>query len=153
MAGLSACDKSIPQFEGDPVSMTGSLRWEGEWVYLDVVVTNNTNNGIMNIRTSGETVRQVDYSEEWRQASNYSPNVGKFSSNWLDNLKKAPIEANSSQTFSDKIGSSADNSGAYISYSTAYKCVFYITQIDFKGYGVMTFDSGQMEFNFEGYMN
>ena len=150
-----SCDKSAPEFEGAPVSITGSFRWEDGWVYLDVIVTNNTNKGIMNIRLNGEVFRQADYSEEWQKASSFSNQIFGRSSNWLDslNLKKAPIEANSSQTFSDKIGPSADYSGTYIAYFTAYKSESYITQVEFKGYGIMSFDSGQMEFNFEGYMN
>ena len=109
----------------------------------------------MSIRVGGEAFRQAGYSAQWQQASSFNPRFGR-SSNWLDslNLKKAPIEANSSQTFSDWVGTAvADNSGADITYFTAYKCEFYITEIEFKGYGIMSFDAGQMGFNFEGYMN
>ena len=146
-----SCDKSAPEFEGAPVSITGSFRWEDGRVYLDVIVTNNTNKGIMNISTNGKSFRIAGDATEYQTASSFSPAFGKLSPNWLD---KPAIGANgNSQIFSEFVGSSGDDSGAGIVYFTAYKCVFTITQIEFDGYGTMTFESNPMEFTFEGHMN
>ncbi|MCL2149989.1 MAG: hypothetical protein FWH51_03540 [Dehalococcoidia bacterium] len=151
--GGLACSRSALQFDVDPISMTGNIRWAEEWVYLDVTITNNTNKGILWIRTMEADSRLSEGDTSFRFSSSGSENFGKASPSWFDKLKKPPIAANNSQTFSVRIGSSGylDSDLETVLYFTAYQYTLTVEWIEFVGYGRMSSFDNPLKFTFEGY--
>ena len=149
-----SCDRSVPKFEGDPISITGSTRWTDDWVYLDVVITNNTDKGILGIRASTTEYRLVEGDTDFYQSSLLGgEDFGKTSPSWLDKLKKPTIGANGDrQVFSISLGPPVDydkDTGEYYNL-TAYRCILDIERIIFDGYGTVNIDY-PLEFTLEGY--
>jgi len=62
---FSACAKSVPQFEGNPISASGSLRLDGYKIYLDITITNNTDKDIKKIRANHSVAIILDGETDW----------------------------------------------------------------------------------------
>jgi len=142
--GLTACDKSAPEFEGSPISATGAFRWEGDRIYLDVTVTNNTNKDIKWINASHSSWRILDGETDWRQASGggagYSP-------------KPKALKPGANTTYNMFISwSKFENTetGETRDYIAAKTCLS-VSQIDFGSHGLMSLDDNSVVFDFEGH--
>jgi len=142
--GLAACSKSAPEFTGDPVNITGNFRWEKDLVYLDVVITNNTNKEIKRIWFNGNHYATHGSETDWELR-------GGFSTSFPSATKKKPtIKAGQSQSWSFVMGSPIIGSDTgIVEYYTAYKCNLTISKIEFANYGLMPFET-PIAFTFEG---
>jgi len=146
------CDKSEPQFEGDPINLSGSLRWKDDAVLLDYTITNNTNRGIQvyNIIMDGSSL--IENEQDWLTTFDGSERSLRDSDKWYDKLLKGPtIKAGASKEFSTLAGiAKFQNMNGPDTYAVACKYRLTVTRIEFKGYGIMELDE-PLVYEFEWY--
>ena len=136
-----ACDNGSLQYEGDPISAIGSIRWEegSSNIYLDITVTNNTNKTIK--RIDGGFSGHVLYGNE----TEYIMKTDSGTMSIPDSIQnKQIIKAHSSQTYHIDIGT--------VSYGEVYKGAhrrWYVHSIVFDNYDTLNL-TGLLDFAFEG---
>ncbi|MCL2678929.1 MAG: hypothetical protein FWF18_01315 [Dehalococcoidia bacterium] len=139
-------DDSPPQYEGEPISITGSLRWGEEWgVFLDIEVTNNTNKGINSLgfeRASSVIITNSLNDLGWQDMPLSKANLD-WAGKWFEKLLKGPpIKAYGSKKYSLLVTSAIyRNQDGPDTYATAVRCNFAILEIEFDGYGIFVLDN------------
>ena len=145
---LSACDKNSPEFDGDPIDASGSLRWdmEEERIYLDITLTNNTNKDIKKIRTNLMSWVIQEGNADWQGASR---ETGDFPYD----TKFNKLKPGASGTYSINISNSenTDPETGVTWFVVACKLYLSIISIEFGSYGLMPFEDNSVVFEFEGY--
>ena len=136
-----ACDNGPLQYEGDPISAIGSIRWEENSgkIYLDITVTNNTNKTIK--RISGN---ELKYTLSGNETEYYLRTSGMMSLPDIGNSKQT-IKAHSSRTYSIDVWSFTGRDEEV----KAYRHVLVVDNIILNGYGTLNL-TDRLEFTFEG---
>ena len=144
---LSACGKSIPQFEGNPISASGSLRLDGYKIYLDITITNNSDKNIKKIRATSSVATLMDGGADWCLSGANSgdfpdADVGKFKT-----LKSGASRTYSIYTCCDSEWGryNPENDTTEWVVLDACKVSLSVYGIEFGSYGYMGF-SGEDEF-------
>jgi len=143
LAGTScSSDNSAPEFEGDPINLSGSLKYEDGAVLIDMVITNNTNKGIQVYNIGKDSSFLLENEQDWRVFYDGSDFPFRDSDKWYDKLLKGPtIKAGASKEFSthacptrffDQFGPDT--------YAEAVKIKIAVTWLEFEGYGRMDLD-------------
>jgi hypothetical protein len=134
-----SCDKSAPQFDEDPISVSGSLRLEGETVFIDLVITNNTDRGIDVYYLTEERSYLFPVEDEWIWNGTGPVKTSRgYGHKWYQFWDAPGIKAHSSRQFSWNVQGvrlinymRPDTFVQYVKYSMDF------TQLDFEGYGFL----------------
>ena len=141
--GLTACDTSAPQFDDNPISASGDFRWEEDFIYLDITITNNSNKDIKQIVADYDASGMVN-----NEAILYGEGAFPFVSRKFKTLKSGASRTYSIDVFRPNLGShEADEMLDVI----ACKVTFSVNGIEFGSYGRMSFDEELIVFSFEGF--
>ena len=152
-------DKSAPEFDGDPVSVTGSMRQIEDAVMLDFTITNNTNKGIHLIYfvreisiLPEEATFLPDDLQGWQPYTSKSAMPFNTHSHWREKIWPPTIKPGDSKAFSYNVGPLRFSSQIGPDwYAIACKYRLIVTKIEFKGYGIMEFEDSSMVYEFEWY--
>ena len=147
-----SCDKSEPQFEGDPISLTGNLRWKDGVVLLDYTITNNTNRGIQVYNFVMYSSSLIENEQDWHTTIDGAERFLRDSDKWYDKLLKGPtIKAGASKNYSTLGGiATFQNMNGPDTYAVACKLKITVTWLEFEGYGRMDLDE-PLVYEFEWY--
>ncbi|MCL2678928.1 MAG: hypothetical protein FWF18_01310 [Dehalococcoidia bacterium] len=151
-------DDSAPEFEGDPVSVTGEMKWVEDRVLLDFTITNNTNKGIHLIYFAYARSYWMENEHDWwPYEAPINLLTGKVSempfnthSCWRTKIWPPTIKPGESKVFSYNVGPLRfSNQIGPDTYAKACKYRLTVTRIEFKGYGYMYFEDSSMVYEFE----
>jgi len=147
-----SCDKSAPEFEGDPISLSGSLRWEDGMVLLDIAITNNTNRGIHVYNIVIDSSYLIENEQDWNSDINDTDFLFGSGAKWYDILLKGPtIKAGASKEFFTHVCSARfQNVIGPDTYAEACRLKMTVTWLEFEGYGIMELDE-PLVYEFEWY--
>jgi len=157
--GACAFDRSAPQYHGDPISITADFRWDEDlnnrWVYIYVTITNNTNKGILNVKSSCNVYCWGEDETDFRTypQSQGSEFFGNPFPGFFAKLKGPEIKAFSSKTFrvcllQDR--SYDPNTDTYY-FLEAMRCTLSVYSIEFENYGILDIADNPLLYSFESH--